>query len=119
MDSNNFLGKVGLGEREGRVVSDLVSRRHHHLAHGVGRSGDISAEQPKAAGSSLMAKITTFLTSDALSIAGLRDLGTILVLPLATGMALTMTLLSAKQLRPIQVPLTHLFTERRDSRLGL
>lgn len=107
MDSNNFLGRVGVGEREGRVVSDLVSRRHYHLAHGVGRSGDISAEQPKAAGSSLLAKITTFLTSDALSIAGIKDLGSILILPLATGMTLTMTLLSAKQLRPIQVPISH------------
>eukprot|EP00210_Caulerpa_lentillifera_P009075 g8659.t2 len=103
MDSNNFLSKAGVGEREGRVCSELVSRRHFGMAHGIGRSGDISAEQPKAAGSSLMAKLAALLAQDALSIAGLKDLGPVLVLPLATGMALTMTLLAAKQLRPIQV----------------
>lgn len=29
MDSNNFLGNCGVGEREGRVVSALVARRHY------------------------------------------------------------------------------------------
>ena len=28
MDSNNFVDNVGLGEREARVASDLVARRH-------------------------------------------------------------------------------------------
>jgi O-phospho-L-seryl-tRNASec:L-selenocysteinyl-tRNA synthase len=50
MDSNTFPGQVGLGEREGRVACPLVARRHGLLAHGIGRSGDITAEQPKAAG---------------------------------------------------------------------
>lgn len=52
MDSNTFPGQVGLGEREGRVACPLVARRHGLLAHGIGRSGDITAEQPKAAGQS-------------------------------------------------------------------
>lgn len=47
MDSNNFLNSVGVGEREARVASGLVARRHFGLAHGIGRSGDIAAEQPK------------------------------------------------------------------------
>ena len=47
MDSNNFMGNVGVGEREARVACPLVARRHYRLAHGIGRSGDISAEQPK------------------------------------------------------------------------
>ncbi|NXF20215.1 SPCS transferase, partial [Rhodinocichla rosea] len=29
MDSNNFLGNCGVGEREGRVASGLVARRHY------------------------------------------------------------------------------------------
>ncbi len=54
MDSNNFLDNVGVGEREGRVACPLVARRHWGLAHGVGRSGDVAAEQPKVgAGSSM------------------------------------------------------------------
>ena len=47
MDSNNFPNNVGVGEREARVASRLVAQRHYGLAHGIGRSGDITAEQPK------------------------------------------------------------------------
>ena len=47
MDSNNFVDNVGVGEREARVACDLVARRHFRLAHGIGRSGDVGAEQPK------------------------------------------------------------------------
>lgn len=100
MDSNNFLDNVGMGEREGRVVSDLVARRHFRMVHGIGRSGDIAAEQPKAAGSSLLARLTNELVSDALKIAGILELGPVLTLPLATGMALTTTLLALRGLRP-------------------
>lgn len=48
MDSNNFPENVGVGEREARVGCPLVARRHYRLAHGIGRSGDLTAEQPKA-----------------------------------------------------------------------
>ena len=70
MDSNNFLDNVGVGEREGRLACPLVARRHYGLAHGIGRSGDVAAEQPKAAGSSLLAALTAALAGDALRIAG-------------------------------------------------
>ncbi|KAK9794028.1 hypothetical protein WJX73_005919 [Symbiochloris irregularis] len=96
MDSNNFLGSVGVGEREARVACPLVARRHYRLAHGIGRSGDIAAEQPKAAGSSLLARLINLLAADALRLAGLADVGEVTVLPLATGMAMTMTLLALK-----------------------
>ncbi|EFN58500.1 hypothetical protein CHLNCDRAFT_19872 [Chlorella variabilis] len=102
MDSNNFLDNVGVGEREARVASELVARRHYRLAHGIGRSGklDIAAEQPKAAGSSLLAKLTHLLAADALEAAGLREVGQALVVPLATGMAITATLLALRGTRP-------------------
>ena len=100
MDSNNFLNNVGVGEREARVASELVARRHYRLAHGIGRSGDVAAEQPKAAGSSLLAKLTNLLTAHALELAGLREVGPVLVLPLATGMAITTTLLALRGMRP-------------------
>ena len=38
----------------------LVNR----LGHGIGRSGDIAAVQPKAAGSSLLMKLTNSLVLD-------------------------------------------------------
>ncbi|CAB1111034.1 unnamed protein product [Ectocarpus sp. CCAP 1310/34] len=85
MDSNNFSENVGVGEREGRVYSGLVARRNFRLSHGVGRSGDIAEVQPKAAGSSLLAKLTHALAKDALRLAGLRNARACLVLPMATG----------------------------------
>lgn len=60
MDSNNFQNRVGVGEREARIFSPLVRSRHFGLGHGIGRSGDIAAIQPKAAGSSLLNQITTW-----------------------------------------------------------
>ncbi|XP_053716417.1 O-phosphoseryl-tRNA(Sec) selenium transferase isoform X4 [Synchiropus splendidus] len=70
MDSNNFLGNCGVGEREGRVTSSLVARRHYRFIHGIGRSGDIAAVQPKAAGSSLLNKLTNSLVLDVIKISG-------------------------------------------------
>ncbi|XP_069712326.1 O-phosphoseryl-tRNA(Sec) selenium transferase isoform X2 [Phaenicophaeus curvirostris] len=70
MDSNNFLDNCGVGEREGRVASGLVARRHYRLIHGIGRSGDIAAVQPKAAGSSILNKLTNSIVLDIIKMAG-------------------------------------------------
>ena len=59
LDSNNFLTNAGVGEREGRIFSNLVLKRNFNLSHGIGRSGDINEVQPKAAGSSVIYKLTT------------------------------------------------------------
>ena len=99
MDSNNFSSNAGVGEREGRVFSSLVSRRHFHMSHGIGRSGDIAEVQPKAAGSSIMYKLATSLTLHALQIGGLKQ-DNCLILPLATGMSLNMCLLNIRKRRP-------------------
>jgi hypothetical protein len=63
-------------------------------------AGDIAAEQPKAAGSSLLAKLAHLLAADALELAGMREVGQALVVPLATGMAITTVLLALRGLRP-------------------
>ncbi|GJD05696.1 O-phosphoseryl-tRNA(Sec) selenium transferase [Galdieria sulphuraria] len=100
MDSNNFIGNVGAGEREARVFSNIVRERNYSLGHGIGRSGDISAIQPKAAGSSLLAKLTECLVLDAIKIAGLESMKAALVVPVATGMAMTLIFLSLRTLKP-------------------
>ncbi|ETI56790.1 O-phosphoseryl-tRNA(Sec) selenium transferase [Phytophthora nicotianae CJ01A1] len=100
MDSNNFLGSAGAGEREARVFSPLVARRHFHLAHGIGRSGDVAAVQPKAAGSSLMVQVANALAKDVLHLAGMRAVQAALVLPVATGMSLMLVLLQLKVSKP-------------------
>jgi O-phospho-L-seryl-tRNASec:L-selenocysteinyl-tRNA synthase len=70
MDSNNFPGHCSIGEREARIASSLVARRHYRLAHGIGRSGDLGEVQPKAAGSSLMNKLTNALVLDVIRFTG-------------------------------------------------
>lgn len=55
---------------------------------------------PQAAGSSLLAKLAVLLAGDALAAAGLPEVGAVTILPSATGMALTLTLLAAKAARP-------------------
>ncbi|CAB3977134.1 O-phosphoseryl-tRNA(Sec) selenium transferase [Paramuricea clavata] len=99
-DSNNFPGNVGAGEREGRVASSLVSRRHYRFSHGIGRSGDVTAVQPKAAGSSLILKLTSAMALDVIKLTGVRSATSCLVLPVATGMSIVMTLLAFRHLRP-------------------
>ncbi len=66
-----FTGNVGVGEREARIASRLVAKRHYHLGHGIGRSGDISEVQPKAAGSSLISKLTNSFVMDVIKSSGM------------------------------------------------
>jgi O-phospho-L-seryl-tRNASec:L-selenocysteinyl-tRNA synthase len=97
LDSNNYMGNVGAGEREGRVYSSLVSQRHFGLAHGIGRSGDVSATQPKAPGSSVIAKLTQSMLLDLIRrVLLMPSIQSCLVLPCATGMTLTLVLLALK-----------------------
>lgn len=35
LDSNNGIGNVGVGEREGRVFSRIVQQRHYGFMHGA------------------------------------------------------------------------------------
>ena len=104
MDSNNFKDSVGFGEREARVFSNLVAQRHYRLGHGIGRSGDIGAVQPKAAGSSLISKLTRSLALSCIKLAGIQQVKAALVLPVATGMSIALTLLSLRAARREEPP---------------
>jgi O-phospho-L-seryl-tRNASec:L-selenocysteinyl-tRNA synthase len=99
MDTNNFLVKSGVGEREGRVACDLVRKRHYNLSHGIGRSGDLAENQPKAAGSSLMSKITNDMLLDYVKMMGIRSAKKCMLFPVATGMAMMLSLLYLKSKR--------------------
>jgi O-phospho-L-seryl-tRNASec:L-selenocysteinyl-tRNA synthase len=97
MDSNNFTGNCGVGEREGRVFSRIVREKNFSLGHGIGRSGDVNALQPKAIGSSLVVQLSRAMTLNLLSkIVGISSVNDAIILPFATGMALTMALLTLK-----------------------
>lgn len=66
------------------------------MGHGIGRSGDVMANQPKAAGSSLLLQLTRYLTLSAFKIMNYGFVEDVLLVPLATGMALTLALLTMK-----------------------
>lgn len=105
MDSNNFPGRVGVGEREGRLFraggGGLVEERSFGMAHGIGRSGDIAALQPKAAGSSLMSRLVHCFVKNLLKKeCAIHSVREVLVLPLSTGMALSLVLLTLRRKRP-------------------
>ncbi|XP_070492038.1 O-phosphoseryl-tRNA(Sec) selenium transferase [Chironomus tepperi] len=101
MDSNNFGSKFGVGEREGRIVCDLVKKRHYNFGHGIGRSGDLAENQPKAVGSSLMNKLTNELLLDLIQMVGVRSAKKCMLFPMATGMTMMLSLLTFKSQRPV------------------
>jgi O-phospho-L-seryl-tRNASec:L-selenocysteinyl-tRNA synthase len=107
-DSNNFPEKAAVGEREGRCFSRVVERRHWAFTHGIGRSGDVNAEQPKAAGSSFLLNLTKVLVRDALkNLCGISLVPKeVVVLPVATGMGLMLGMSAVSQ--------THLDDFRRN-----
>ena len=70
------------------------------MTHGIGRSGDITAIQPKSSGSSLMFQLTNSLCLDLLVQLGARRTKSCVLLPVATSMGLTLCMLSLRQLRP-------------------
>jgi O-phospho-L-seryl-tRNASec:L-selenocysteinyl-tRNA synthase len=97
MDANNYLGNCGVGEREGRIFSKIVKEKNFNLGHGIGRSGDVNALQPKAIGSSLIVKLLKSMTLNIMNkVLGLPSIKDALILPFATGMSITITLLSLK-----------------------
>jgi len=102
MDSNNGIKHIGIGEREGRIFSSLVKNRNYNLIHGIGRSGNVNELQPKAIGSSLLVELTCSLTQNFMHSIGLSFIKALTILPFATGMAITLTLLTLKSLKPVR-----------------
>lgn len=101
-DANNRVGTCGVGEREGRLFSSLVRRRHWGLAHGIGRSGNLTEIQPKAPGSALLQRLVTRMTTQMLAVIGWRlpPSWRPLLVPMATGMTLALALRALRERRP-------------------
>ncbi|KAL9895030.1 sec synthetase isoform 2-T2 [Glossina fuscipes fuscipes] len=100
LDNNNFEHKIGLGEREARMASKLVINRNYGFGHGIGRSGDLLDAQPKAVGSTIVAQLSNALVLDVMRLQGIKSVKSCFIAPMATGMTLTLCLLSLKKRRP-------------------
>ena len=93
MDSNNFKNNCGVGEREARIFSSIVRSKNFNLGHGIGRSGDVNALQPKAIGSSLVVQLSRTMTLNIFQkVLGMSCIKDLIILPFATGMAISISL---------------------------
>lgn len=100
LDSNNLQQKCCVGEREGKVFSNLVRQLNLNFSHGIGRSGNLNEHQPKAIGSSILVTLVNQLLLDLVQSCGLRSVKKCCLIPMATGMSLMLCLLSFRQIRP-------------------
>lgn len=92
MDSNNDPEAYKIGEREGRISTPLLYELSGGFIHGIGRSGDIKASQPKAVGGSVLNNLTDSMITYFLKEMGLQNISGSLTVPLSTGMALMLSI---------------------------
>ena len=92
MDTDKDPDAVRVGEREARIFSAYVGSLAAGFNHGVGRSGQLDAAQPKAVGASIMQQVANSVALDAIKKLGLSNCRAGLVTPLSTGMSLALVL---------------------------
>jgi len=92
MDTDKDGKASRVGEREARIASKLHLKTSAGFCHGVGRSGYLTAPQPKAPGGSIMYELSNYLSRDFLRKFGLPNIKSAIVAPLCTGMSLALCL---------------------------
>jgi O-phospho-L-seryl-tRNASec:L-selenocysteinyl-tRNA synthase len=92
MDTDKDRNAARVGEREARIASNLHLKTSAGFCHGIGRSGFLTAPQPKAPGGSIMYEISNYLARDILRKLGLPNIKDSIVVPLCTGMSLSLIL---------------------------
>jgi len=95
LDSDKDPGAIRIGEREGRLSTPYLHDLSAGFAHGVGRSGELTAPQPKAAGASIMQHLTNKVVLSLIRELGFPNLKGALTVPFGTGMSLGMALRGA------------------------
>jgi O-phospho-L-seryl-tRNASec:L-selenocysteinyl-tRNA synthase len=92
MDTDKDNDAARVGEREARIASKIHLKTSAGFCHGIGRSGYLTAPQPKAPGGSIMYEISNYLARNLLKNFGLPNIKEATVLPLCTGMSLSLCL---------------------------
>jgi len=92
MDTDKDPQASRVGEREARIASKLHLNTSGGFCHGIGRSGFLTAPQPKAPGGSIMYEISNYLARNFLKNFGLPNIKEAIVVPLSTGMSLALCL---------------------------
>ncbi len=97
LDTDKDPEAARVGEREARIASPLVSELAAGFNHGIGRSGHVTAPQPKAPGASIMQQIVNQVALDAMKRLGVPNVRYGIVLPLSTGMSLALVAAALRQ----------------------
>jgi O-phospho-L-seryl-tRNASec:L-selenocysteinyl-tRNA synthase len=92
MDTDKDDNAARVGEREARISSKIHLKTSAGFCHGIGRSGFLTAPQPKAPGGSIMYEISNYLARNLLKNFGLPNIKQAIVVPLCTGMSLSLCL---------------------------
>lgn len=92
LDTDKDPEAARVGEREARVASPFIGRLSVGFNHGIGRSGQLAAPQPKAPGASLMQQVANNVALDAIRKLGLSNVKSGIVTPLSTGMSISLVL---------------------------
>jgi len=92
MDTDKDDKASRVGEREARIASRLHLETSAGFCHGIGRSGFLTAPQPKAPGGSIMYELSNYLALNFLKKFGLPNAKKAIVVPLCTGMSLALCL---------------------------
>jgi len=92
MDTDKDDKASRVGEREARIASDLQLKTSAGFCHGIGRSGFLTAPQPKAPGGSIMYELSNYLALNFLKKFGLPNIKKAIIVPLCTGMSLALCL---------------------------
>ena len=92
MDTDKDDKASRVGEREARIASSLHLKTSAGFCHGIGRSGFLTAPQPKAPGGSIMYELSNYLALNFLKKFGLPNIKKAIVVPLCTGMSLALCL---------------------------
>ena len=92
MDTDKDDKASRVGEREARIASDIHLKTSAGFCHGIGRSGFLTAPQPKAPGGSIMYELSNYLALNFLKKFGIPNIKKAIVVPLCTGMSLALCL---------------------------
>ena len=92
MDTDKDRNAARVGEREARIASKLHLETSAGFCHGIGRSGFLTAPQPKAPGGSILYEISNYLARNILKNFGIPNIKKAIVVPLCTGMSLSLCL---------------------------
>ncbi len=92
MDTDKDEQAARVGEREARIASKIQLKTSGGFCHGVGRSGFLTAPQPKAPGGSIMYDLSNYIARHFLRTFGLPNINDAIIVPLSTGMTLSLCL---------------------------